>query len=314
MRHGCRATLQRSPTHNRLVVGSSPTGPTTSLASLRSNAGPQWTIPARAQSAWAFTGSKRCFSKPHLTLLGPPLHSLCYVRAGPQWTIPALAQSAWAFTGSKRCFSKPHLTLLGPPLHYVRVEPVGLFQPARKALGRSPARSDASRNPTSPYWAHHFIDPSISAKSTGSPCPAPPGAPNQGATCHAVSFRRKRIPNPTSATTPLKKPWHGLLRALVQEWADMNCTINSASNFSGLQAGISQISPAQLAASVRKSTLNRPFISPILSFERQVYGRYLLYATTRVEGPVLCSMQILAWCNVQLSSLPESSRSSRWSS
>ena len=46
--------------------------------------------------------------------------------------------------------------------------------------------------------------------------------------------------------------------------ADMNCTINSASNFSGLQAGISQISPAQLAASVRKSTLNRPFISPIL--------------------------------------------------
>lgn len=44
----------------------------------------------------------------------------------------------------------------------------------------------------------------------------------------------------------------------------MNCTINSASNFSGLQAGISQISPAQLAAPVRKSTLNRPFISPIL--------------------------------------------------
>lgn len=45
----------------------------------------------------------------------------------------------------------------------------------------------------------------------------------------------------------------------------MNCTINSASNFSGLQAGISQISPAQLAAPVRKSTLNRPFISPILA-------------------------------------------------
>ena len=44
----------------------------------------------------------------------------------------------------------------------------------------------------------------------------------------------------------------------------MNCTINSASNFSGLQAGISQISPAQLAAPVRKSTLDRPFIFPIL--------------------------------------------------
>jgi len=50
----------------------------------------------------------------------------------------------------------------------------------------------------------------------------------------------------------------------------MNCTINSASNFSGLQAGISQISPAQLAASVRKSTLNRPFISPILSHSTQI--------------------------------------------
>ena len=62
-------------------------------------------------------------------------------------TIPARAQSARSFTGSKRCFSKPHLTLLGPPLHYVRVEPAGLFQPTRKALGRSLARSDASRTP-----------------------------------------------------------------------------------------------------------------------------------------------------------------------
>ena len=46
----------------------------------------------------------------------------------------------------------------------------------------------------------------------------------------------------------------------------MNCTINSAGSFSGLQAGISQISPAQLAATVRKSTLDRPFICPILQF------------------------------------------------
>jgi hypothetical protein len=50
----------------------------------------------------------------------------------------------------------------------------------------------------------------------------------------------------------------------------MNCTINSASNFSGLQAGISQISPAQLAAPVRKSTLNRPIISPILRPDTEV--------------------------------------------
>ena len=47
----------------------------------------------------------------------------------------------------------------------------------------------------------------------------------------------------------------------------MNCSINSASNFSGLQAGISPISLFQLAGSVRKSTLNRPFIFPILSSE-----------------------------------------------
>ena len=53
----------------------------------------------------------------------------------------------------------------------------------------------------------------------------------------------------------------------------MNCTINSASNFSGLQAGISQISPAQLAASVRKPTPSRPFICPILfGFGSSVMG------------------------------------------
>ena len=54
----------------------------------------------------------------------------------------------------------------------------------------------------------------------------------------------------------------------------MNCTINSASNFSGLQAGISQISPAQLAVSVRKSTLDRPFICLILLSRRR---RLFLY-------------------------------------
>ena len=44
----------------------------------------------------------------------------------------------------------------------------------------------------------------------------------------------------------------------------MNGKITLASSFSGLQADISQTSPAQLAASVRKSTLDRPFILPIL--------------------------------------------------
>ena len=44
----------------------------------------------------------------------------------------------------------------------------------------------------------------------------------------------------------------------------MNCTINSASNFSGLQAGMSPISLVQLAGSVRKFNINTPFILPIL--------------------------------------------------
>jgi hypothetical protein len=61
------------------------------------------------------------------------------------------------------------------------------------------------------------------------PCPAPSGTANQGATCHAVSFRRDGV---SSAGTPLKTPWHGLLRALVQEWTNMNCTVTSANNFS----------------------------------------------------------------------------------
>ena len=87
---------------------------------------------------------------------------------------------------------------------------------------------------------------------------------DQGATCHAVSFCRKRIHNPISARTLLKNAWHELLRALVQEWADMNCLITSANNFSGQSGIISQISLVQLAGSVRKSTTNRPFICPIL--------------------------------------------------
>ena len=44
----------------------------------------------------------------------------------------------------------------------------------------------------------------------------------------------------------------------------MNCSINSASHFSGLQAGMSPISLVQLTATVRKSTLDRSFILPIL--------------------------------------------------
>ena len=44
----------------------------------------------------------------------------------------------------------------------------------------------------------------------------------------------------------------------------MNCKITLSSSFSGVQADILQPFPAQLAASARKSALNRPFILPIL--------------------------------------------------
>jgi hypothetical protein len=39
--------------------------------------------------------------------------------------------------------------------------------------------------------------------------------------------------------------------------------ITSANNFLGQQAGMSRISKVQLAGSVRKFNLNRPFICPI---------------------------------------------------
>ena len=44
----------------------------------------------------------------------------------------------------------------------------------------------------------------------------------------------------------------------------MHCTVASANNFLGQSGIISRISLAQLAGSVRKFNLNRPFICPIL--------------------------------------------------
>ncbi len=64
----------------------------------------------------------------------------------------------------------------------------------------------------------------------------------------------------------------------------MNCTINSASHFSGLQAGMSPISLVQLAGSVRKFNLNRPFILPIL------VGGYLKIAPEHTENAPLTKM------------------------
>lgn len=86
---------------------------------------------------------------------------------------------------------------------------------------------------------------------------------NQGATCHAVFFRREenRVSTVQSVGTPLKTPWHGLLRIFVQEWTNMNCAITSANNFSGQSAVIWRIYPVQPAVSVRKSTPNSLFTS-----------------------------------------------------
>ena len=56
----------------------------------------------------------------------------------------------------------------------------------------------------------------------------------------------------------------------------MNCSINSARHFSGLQAGMSPISLVHLAGSVRKFNLNRPFILPILDDARQCLQDYAL--------------------------------------
>lgn len=46
----------------------------------------------------------------------------------------------------------------------------------------------------------------------------------------------------------------------------MHYAITSSNSFSGQWAGISRISPVELAGSVRKSPTNRPFICHILRF------------------------------------------------
>ena len=45
----------------------------------------------------------------------------------------------------------------------------------------------------------------------------------------------------------------------------MDCEVTAATKFSGQLAGISRASPVQSTESVRRSTLNRPFICLILS-------------------------------------------------
>jgi len=65
----------------------------------------------------------------------------------------------------------------------------------------------------------------------------------------------------------------------------MNGKITLASSFSGLQADISQTSPAQLAASVRKSTLDRPFILTILRAAWAVTNRRACFIDLNFRMP-----------------------------
>ena len=58
------------PPHNRLVVGSSLLGPPLHYVRVEPVG-----LFQPARNAWAFTGSKQCFSKSRLTLLGPPFTS-----------------------------------------------------------------------------------------------------------------------------------------------------------------------------------------------------------------------------------------------
>jgi len=104
----------------------------------------------------------------------------------------------------------------------------------------------------------------FSRKGTRSPYPIAPAATLPSTPWTITSFCRKRIHSPKSARTLLRNAWHGRLHAIVQEWTDMHCAITSANNFSGESVVISRISPVQLAGSVRKPTLNRPFMCPIL--------------------------------------------------
>ena len=125
-----------------------------------------------ARNAWAFTGSKQCFSKSRITLLGPPLH---YVRVEPVGLFQP-ARNAWAFTGSKQCFSKSRITLLGPPLHYVRVEPVGLFQPARNAWAFTGSKQCFSKSRITllgpPFISCPFWPQRCQKNRTPPPCPS----------------------------------------------------------------------------------------------------------------------------------------------
>ena len=142
-----------------------------------------------ARDAWAFAGSKQCFSKSRITLLGPPLH---YVRVEPVGLFQP-ARNAWAFTGSKQCFSKSRITLLGPP--FISCP----FWPHRCQKNRTP--------PPCHTWfrrpEHHLRHCLFSrGRARGS---------------------RVREFTVQSAGKPLNNRWHRILCASVREWMEKIC-------------------------------------------------------------------------------------------
>ena len=102
------------------------------------------------------------------------------------------------------------------------------------------------------------------AKGTRPPYPIPAGATLPSTPGPLPLFAGRESTAPKSVRALLKNVWHGRLHAIAQKSTDMHCAITSANNFLGKSVVISRISPVQSAGSVRKPTLNRPFICPIL--------------------------------------------------
>ena len=83
-----------------------------------------------------------------------------------------------------------------------------------------------------------------------------------------TSFRRTRIHSAESVRA-LNNPVAGNFAHARSGMSSYESQEHRRENFSGQQTGISHISPAQLAGSVRQSILNRLFICPILLHDRQ---------------------------------------------
>jgi hypothetical protein len=69
-------------------------------------------------------------------------------------------------------------------------------------------------------------------REKGQEAPARPRPTRAPPTTLSLCREGNHVLTVQSAGTPLKTPWHGLLRNPVQEWTDMNCSTTSANDFS----------------------------------------------------------------------------------